>query len=159
MAIPGIDKYDLAECKMEYADVLLLQGNSWESMLYFSQVEKDFKEHPIGHEAKLRAAKISYYQGDFQWAQAQLAALKASTSKLISNNAMELSLLITDNYNLDTSEIAMSTFARADLLNYQQRYDEAILKYDSILNAFSGHSLSDEIYMRKASIFFEKFKG
>ncbi|MEC7863635.1 MAG: hypothetical protein VYB55_01055, partial [Bacteroidota bacterium] len=86
MAISGVDNYDLAECKMEYADVLLLQGNIWEALLYCSQVEKDFKEHPLGHEAKLRTAKISYYQGDFQWAQAQLSTLKASTSKLIANN-------------------------------------------------------------------------
>ena len=153
MRISGIDNYDLAECKMEYADVLLLQGNIWESMLYYSQVEKDFKEHPTGHEAKLRIAMISYYQGDFQWAQAQLETLKASTSKLIANNAMELSLLITDNYNLDTTEISMRTFANADLLYYQQKYDAAILKYDSVLTAFEGHSLSDEIYMRKAEIY------
>ena len=153
MKIPGIDSYDLAECKMEYADILLLQGNIWESMLYYSQVEKDFKEHPVGHEAKLRIAKISYYQGDFEWAQAQLAVLKASTSKLIANNAMQLSLLITDNYNLDTTEISMRIFATADLLYYQQKYDDAIRKYDSILIIFPGHSLSDEIYMRKAEIY------
>ena len=156
MEISGIDNYDLAECKMEYADVLLLQGNIWESLLYFSQVEKDFKEHPIGHEAKLRRAKISYFQGDFQWAQAQLETLKASTSKLIANDAMELSLLITDNYNLDTTEISMRAFAKADLLSYQQKYDKAIVKYDSVLTTFSGHSLSDEIYMRKAQIYFNQ---
>ena len=156
MEISGIDNYDLAECKMEYADILLLQGNIWESLLYFSQVEKDFKEHPIGHEAKLRRAKISYFQGDFQWAQAQLETLKASTSKLIANDAMELSLLITDNYNLDTTEISMRAFAKADLLSYQQKYDKAIVKYDSVLTTFSGHSLSDEIYMRKAQIYFNQ---
>ena len=153
MDIPGINEYDLAECKLEYADILLLQGNIWQSILYYSQVEKDYKEHPLGHEAKLRIAKISYYQGDFQWAQAQLESLKASTSKLIANNAMELSLLITDNYNLDTTEISMKTFARAEMLHYQQKYDEALLQYDSILIAFNGHSLSDEIYMRKADIY------
>jgi len=151
--IAGIDDYDLAECKLEYADVQLLMGNIWESLLYYSQVEKDFKEHPIGHEAKLRRAKVSYYQGDFQWAQAQLETLKASTSKLIANDAMELSLIITDNYNLDTTEIAMSNFAAADLLTYQQRYSAAIEKYNSILISFSGHTLSDEIFMRKAEIF------
>ena len=153
MAIPNIDKTDLAECKLEYADVQLLLGNIWESLLYYSQVEKDFKENPIGHQAKLRRAKIAYYQGDFDWAQAQLGTLKASTSKLIANDAMDLSLLIIDNLNLDTSAIAMGTFATADLLNYQQKYEEAIVKYDSVLTAFSGHTLSDEIYMRKAKIF------
>jgi tetratricopeptide (TPR) repeat protein len=153
MALPQISNIDLAECKLEYADVMLLKGNIWESLLYYSQVEKDFKENPIGHEAKLRRAKIAYYQGDFQWAQAQLGTLKASTSKLIANDAMDLSLLITDNYNLDTTEIAMKTFANADLLAYQQKYTHAIIKYDSVLTAFGGHSLSDEIYMRKAEIY------
>ena len=66
------------------------------------QVEKDFKENPIGHEAKFRKAKVYYYQGDFE-AQSQFEVLKASTSKLTANNAMSLSLLITDNYNSDTS--------------------------------------------------------
>lgn len=155
MEVVGIDDYDLAECKMEYADVLLLQGSIWESMLYCAQVEKDFKEHPIGHEAKLMTAKISYYNGDFQWAQSQLEVLKASTSKLISNDAMELSLLITDNYNLDTTDIPMLLFANAELLNYQNKPEEAILKYDSILTGFLGHPLSDEIYMRKAAIYLD----
>ena len=153
MAIPQIDKTDLAECKLEYADVMLLIGNIWESLLYYSQVEKDFKENPIGHEAKLRRAKIAYYQGDFDWAQAQLGTLKASTSKLIANDALDLSLLIIDNLNLDTSAIAMQTFASADLLFYQQKYEAAIVKYDSVLAAFPGHTLSDEIYMQKAEIY------
>ena len=153
MGISGITDIDLAECKLEYADIQLLLGNIWQSLLYYSQVEKDFKENPLGHEAKLRRAKIAYYQGDFLWAQAQLSTLKASTSKLIANDAMELSLLITDNYNLDTSDIAMQTFARADLLNYQNRKQDALVKYDSILFLFPGHSLSDEIYMRKAEIY------
>ena len=155
MALPQISNTDLAECKLEYADVMLLVGNIWESLLYYSQVEKDFKENPIGHQAKLRRAKIAYYQGDFDWAQAQLGTLKASTSKLIANNAMQLSLLIIDNLNLDTSFIAMRAFASADLLNYQQKYEEAIVKYDSVLTAFPGHTLSDEIYMRKAEIYIQ----
>jgi len=155
MEVPGIDKYDLAECKLEYADVQLLLGNIWESLLYYSQVEKDFKENPIGHQAKLRRAKIAYYQGDFDWAQAQLGTLKASTSKLIANDAMDLSLLIIDNLNLDTSNIAMQTFSTADLLFYQHKYEKAIAKYDSVITIFPGHSLSDEIYMRKAEIYMQ----
>ena len=155
MDVASIDKYDLAECKLEYADVQLLLGNIWESLLYYSQVEKDFKENPIGHQAKLRRAKIAYYQGDFDWAQAQLGTLKASTSKLIANDAMDLSLLIIDNLNLDTSNIAMQTFSTADLLFYQHKYEKAIAKYDSVITIFPGHSLSDEIYMRKAEIYMQ----
>ena len=155
MDVSQISIKDLAECKLEYADIQLLLNNVWEALLYYSQVEKDFKESPIGHEAKLRRAKVSYYQGDFNWAQAQLNVLKGSTSKLIANDALELSLLITDNYNLDTSDVAMNLFAKADLLVYQRNFVSAIVKYDSITTLFPGHMLTDEIYMRKADIYIE----
>ena len=69
---------------------------------------------------------------------------------------MDLSLLISDNYNLDTSEVAMRLFAKSDLLLYQQNYEQAIGNFDSILFAFPGHSLSDDIYLRKAQIYFDK---
>ena len=155
MDINQISIKDLAECKLEYADIQLLLNNIWDALLYYSQVEKDFKESPIGHEAKLRRAKVSYYQGDFDWAQAQLNILKGSTSKLIANDALDLSLLITDNYNLDTSDVAMNLFAKADLLVYQRNFFPAIVKYDSIITIFPGHMLSDEVYMRKADIYLE----
>jgi len=153
MEIPNINKNDKAECKLVYADVMLLSGNIWSSLLYYSQVEKEHKEGPLGHEAKLRRAKISYYQGDFKWAQSQLDILKSSTSKLISNDAMDLSLLITDNLNLDTTAIPMEMYARADLLFYQNKFDESIVTLDSILTTYSHHTLVDEIYFRKYQIY------
>ena len=156
MDISGVQLLDLAECKIQYADIMLLSGNIWDALLYYSQVEKDLKEHPIGHKAKFKRAKIAFYQGDFTWAQAQLDVLKSSTSKLISNDAMELSLLITDNYNLDTIDQPMIQFANADLLSFQKKYDDALLVYDSILENFRGHDLSDEIYFRKHKIYLQK---
>ena len=156
MKITNADPNEIAECKIQYADIMLLSGNIWDALLFYSQVEKDFKENPIGHTAKFKRAKIAYYKGDFTWAQAQLDVLKASTSKLISNDAMDLSLLISDNYNLDTIDQPMMQFARADLLFFQQKYDEAILTFDSILTLFNGHDLSDEIFFRKYKIFSAK---
>ena len=153
MRIPQISKKDLAESKLIYADIMLLTGNIWTSLLYYSQVEKDHKENPIGDEAKLRKAKISYYQGDFKWAQSQLDVLKASTSKLIANDAMYLSLLITDNVNLDTSIIPMTMYARADLLYYQKDFMAAINTLDSIIAIYPFHNLSDEVYFRKHEIY------
>ena len=155
MLISHLNKSDLAECKLEYADIMLLSGKVWTAILYYSQVEKSFKENPLGHEAKLRRAKIAYYQGDFEWAQAQLDVLKASTSKLIANDAMKLSLLITDNLGLDTSEIPMQTYARADLLFFQNRFSESIITLDSILSSYKGHSLTDEILFKKSEIYLE----
>ena len=115
--------------------------------MIFSQIVLDFKDDPLGHEAKFRNARISYYTGDFAWAQTQLDALKASTSKLISNDAINLSLLITDNFNLDTIFTPMEIFARADLLIAQRKIDDARLALDSITNNYPGHALEDEILL------------
>lgn len=153
MNMSNISKSDLAECKLVYADIMLLSSQIWTALLYYSQVEKTHKENPLGHEAKLRRAKVSYYQGDFDWAQSQLDVLKASTSKLISNDAMHLSLLISDNLNLDTSAVAMEMYARADLLYFQNRFKESIVVLDSIIDIYSGHTLMDEIYFRKYEIY------
>jgi tetratricopeptide (TPR) repeat protein len=156
LEIPGMYSKITAVIKLELGDVLLLTGDIWESSLLYSQVELDFKEDVLGHEAKFRNAKISYYTGDFEWAQSQLDVLKASTSKLISNDAIDLSLLISDNFNMDTTIVPMLMFAQSDLLAYQNRVDEALLKLDSISTMWPGHSLSDDILMLKSDIFYQR---
>mgnify|MGYP001322545824 CR=1 FL=1 len=152
LSITTASSEDLAECKLVYADILLLQNEIWDAIIFYSQVDKAFKHDLLGHEAKFRRAKISYYQGDFDWAQAQLDVLKKSTSKLIANNAMELSLLIQDNLNLDTTTVTMEIFSRADLLIYQNKLNEAYNTLDSIVIDYEGHSLVDEVLYKQYEI-------
>ncbi|WP_230392072.1 tetratricopeptide repeat protein [Pontibacter sp. FD36] len=143
----------VAESKLTLGDIYLLKGEPWESTLLYSQVEKSHKETPIGHEAKLRNARLNYYKGDFELAQAHLDILKLATSREIANDAMDLSLLITDNTGLDTSTVAMEEYAAIELLVFQNKLDEAQNRLDAMLQKFPGHSLTDEIHFRKASIY------
>lgn len=145
-----------AECKLMLGDLLLINNKDWDAIIQYSQVEKAFKENPIGHEAKYRRSRVAYFQGQFDWAQAQLNVLKGSTTKLIANNAMKLSLLITDNMGLDTSTMAMEMYAKAEWLVFQNKLDESNLLLDSILTIFSGHTLSDEILYKQAEIQIKK---
>ena len=147
---PGLTDMQLAQVKMQLADIHVLHGDIWEASLYYMQVDKDFKYETIGQEAKFKNARIFYYDGEFDFAQSQLDVLKQSTSKLIANDALKLSLLITDNYGLDSNFTAMYNFAQADLLIEQHRYKEAFFLFDSILNEFPAHSLGDEILLKKA---------
>jgi tetratricopeptide (TPR) repeat protein len=145
------DQNLIAECKLEKADVLLFTGEMWECSLLYSQVEKAFKMEPIGQEAKYRNARLSFYKSEFEWAQAQLDVLKASTSKLIANDALYLSLLIIDN-NPDSNTVPLSMFARAMMLEFQNLDSLAALSMDSIHKEFPGHVLSDDILMKKYQI-------
>jgi len=153
---PGVDANLKAACKLDLGDILLAEGYIWDASLYYSQVEKDFKEDVLGFDAKYRNARISYYAGDFDWAQGQLDVLKASTSKLISNDAMDLSLLITDNLSLDTIYEPMQMFARADLLTFQNRFDKALMTLDSVKTQFPGHTLTDEIIYQESKIAYKR---
>src|SRR6185369_7983210 len=129
---PGISKQVQAECKLELGDILLFTGNVWDSDLLYAQVDRAFKNDPLGQEAKFRAARLDYYRGDFLWAQAQLDVLKSATTQLIANDALSLSLLISDNIGLDSSEEELMMYSHADLLSYQNKNDLALLTLDSL---------------------------
>tara|TARA_A100001011_G_scaffold385692_1_gene460151 strand:+ start:205 stop:2022 length:1818 start_codon:yes stop_codon:yes gene_type:complete len=150
-----LNEYDQAICKMELAKILTQFGDIWEAILIYAQVEKDFKEDIIGQRAKFEKIKINYYKGDFEWAQTQLQVLKLSTSKLISNNAMKLSLLISDNLNLDTTKNALLLYAESELLFEQKKYEGCLKKLEKLELDFPNHSLIDEVLFKKADVFIE----
>jgi len=146
------DKPLQAQCKLELADIMLFSGEPWEATLLYSQVDKAFKNDPLGHEARFRNARLSFYIGEFDWARAQLDVLKAATSKLIANDAMQMSLLISDNIEADSITLALASYARADLLLFRNRPDQALAVLDSVMLAFPGHSITDNVLMKKAEI-------
>ena len=146
---PGLYDKSKAFAKLKKADILVSDGKIWEASLLNSQVDLDFKNDELGSLAKLKNAKIAFYAGDFEWSQAQLDIIKASTSELISNDAIDLSLVITDNLNLDTSGEALGLYAQADLALLQNKTTEALAFLDSISAKFPTHSLNDEILWKK----------
>ncbi len=150
LTIDRLTDIQKAEVKMILADIHVLHGDIWEASLLYMQIDKSFKFEPIGHEARFKNARVFYYDGEFDYAQSQLDVLKQGTSRLISNDAIQLSLLITDNYGLDSNYTAMFWFATADLLIEQHKYTEAYQLFDSIIITFPYHSLGDEILMKKS---------
>ena len=149
----GLSPEAIARAKLALGDYYLMSGDRWEASLLFSQVDKDFKEGQVGENARYRNAKLSYYSGDFEWAQEQFKILKGATSKLISNDAIDMSVFILDNLGMDTTEVTLQMFAQADLLAFQNKYDEALQKLDSINIIFPEHSLEDDVLYTKAQIF------
>ena len=152
LAATTMDAATKAEYKLLLGDIYLVKGEIWEASLLYSQVEKDFKYETIGQEAKFKNAKLSFYAGDFAWAKTQADILKGATSKLIANDALDLSLIITDAIGVDTNDAPLKLFASADLMILQHRYQEAMNRMDSINLLFNSHTLGDDIYFKKAQI-------
>ncbi|MBK8845137.1 MAG: tetratricopeptide repeat protein [Bacteroidetes bacterium] len=152
IVMPALRPEDLAEVKLELGDLLILKDEVWDALLYYGQVDKDFKHDELGREAKFRVARAYYYEGQFEWAAGQLNVLKAATTQLISNDAMSLALLIQDNITVDTNPIPLILYAHAELMAFQNRIPEALVALDSLTKEFPGHSLQDEATFKKAEI-------
>ena len=152
LEMPRLKKQVRDEVKLELGDLLLFAGEVWDASLLYMQVEKANPNDVLGAMAKYKNAKLSYYNHDFKWANSQLRVLRASTSKLVANDAMELSLLISDNMEDDSTYTTLETFADADLMLYRGMLESAWEGYTNIETHNLSHPLLDEVLMRKAQI-------
>lgn len=152
IANPGLKMADKAPVKLLLGDIYLLNNNPWEATLLFSQVEKDFKNDEMGYEARLRNAKLSFYIGEFDWAKAQLDILKIATGKRIANDAMNLSLFISENLDADSSTRALELYGKADLLHLRNKDSLALQTLDSIFMLSLYHEIFDNVWMRQSEI-------
>jgi tetratricopeptide (TPR) repeat protein len=140
------------KAKLDLGDYHLIAGNNWQSTLIYSQVDKEYKNDALGEEARFRNAKLSYYIGDYVWAQGQLDILKSSTSELIANDALNLSVLITENTPMDSNYTPLEMYSRADLLIFRNKYKQASDVLDSLASQYPDNPLADDILMARASI-------
>ena len=152
LGIPNINIAEKNQIKLDLADILVLQDYVWEASLLYSQIEGEMKHETIGHEAKYRNAKLFFYAGEFEWAITRLDILKSATSKLIANDAMELSMFIRAILEEDTMGFTLRKFAAADLYLYRQQYDSAILFLDKIAESY-GQVSREYMTYQKASVY------
>ncbi|WP_298493100.1 tetratricopeptide repeat protein [uncultured Algibacter sp.] len=142
-----------AQVKLELGDILVLQEKFNKALIYFTQIQRNLKNSTISQEARFKVAKASYFKGDFKWAESQLKILKASTSQLIANDALDLKLLISDNKYEDSLQTALKRYAKADLLAFQNRNDEAINLLDNILEEHKTEPIIPQALFKQAQLF------
>jgi tetratricopeptide (TPR) repeat protein len=163
------DNKEKNQYKIDLADVQLYTGEIWDASLNYSQVDKDMPNDVLGNEAKFKNAKLSFYIGEFAWAKSQLDVLAAATTKLIANDAIYTSMLISD--NLDEEEevdeddttaaglfshsegnLALKMYAKAEFLIFQNKDDEALKALDSVMILSPFGTLVDDALYQKALI-------
>jgi tetratricopeptide (TPR) repeat protein len=148
-----LNEYEVAQAKMELADILLYEEKFNQALLYYSQIENDLKNDVVAHEASLKAAKTSYFKTDLEWALKQFKELKSASTQLIANDALEYFLLINDNTVADSTQVALKAFAKADYLWYQNRNQEAIQAFHAILKQFKGGEIEAVTNLRLGKIY------
>lgn len=153
LKIPGLPIAETGQLKLDLGDIYILTQQPWEAILLYEQVAKQFENQAIGNEARYRSARLSFYQGNFTYAKSQADILKASTSQLIANDALNLSLLISDNLQSSTDSSALKMYADAEMLQFRNLPSKAMIKLDSIAIAFPNNSLLDDILMAKSRIY------
>lgn len=153
LELPGITPIIIAQTKLELGDIYILSGEVWEAALIFGQVEKSFPSEVYGQEARYKNARLAYFQGDFLWSKAQLDVLKSSTSQLIANDALNLSLLISDNLQNENDTAALKRYSEAELSIFKNQPEKALGILDSINILFPANSLADDILITKSKIF------
>lgn len=139
--------------KMELGDIYVLREEFNTALIYYTQIQRSLKNSTISQEARFKVAKTSYYKGDFTWAESQLKILKASTSQLIANDALDLKLLISDNKYEDSLHLALKLYAKADLLAFQNKNKEAISVLDSIITIHKTESIVPQALLQQAKLF------
>ena len=142
--------------KLELADILVFEEKFNEALIYYSQIQRNLKNSTISQEARYKVARTSYFKGDFNWAESQLKVLKSSTSQLIANDALDLMLLITDNKFEDSIQTALKLYAKADLLAFQNKTDDAITVLDKVLAEHKGKAIEDQALYKQAKLYEEK---
>lgn len=152
----NLSAFQEATVKLKLGDILVLQEKFNEALIYYTQIQDNLKNSTISQEARFKVAKTSYYKGDFDWAESQLKILKSSTSQLIANDALDLKLLISDNKYDDSLHVALKLYAKADLLAFQNKNDEAILLLDTILQEHQGESIIPQALYKQAQLFEQK---
>ena len=147
-----LNERGLAYIKMALGDILVFDKKFNQALIYFSQIQKKLKNDVLGQNARYKVAQTSFYKGDFDWALTQLKVLRSSTSQLIANDAMQLSLLISDNSLEDSTQVALKKYARADLLAYQNKTKEAIDELEGILKDHKGEKIEDEALLKQGQL-------
>jgi len=143
---------DKAQIQLLIGDILVLDGKFNQALIYYTRAQKKIKNHLLAQEASFKIAKTSYYKGDFDWANTQLNVLKESTTQLIANDAMDLSLLIYDNTKDESelSEQALKLFAKGELFQFQEQKEKALAVFNEVIDKYQSTSVEDDALYQSA---------
>ncbi|MCS7077875.1 MAG: tetratricopeptide repeat protein [Bacteroidia bacterium] len=141
------------EAQLLKADICIIKGDFITAENIYIEIEQQNKDAVQANLAKFKHAQLSYYKGEFELANSRLKILKQGTHNDIANDALKLSLFIQDNTIMDSNTTVLRHYARAELLNYQNKKELALLSLDSLIQKYPTHAIIDDTWFLKAKIY------
>jgi len=146
-----------ARIKLKKGDIFLQQGHFNNALILYTQVQLDFPNNEIGHLATYKIAQASFFKGDIDWAHNQLKVIKSVHSDLISNDAIDLDMLIINNKEEgDTLQTALKELVKIKYLIFKKKNKEALKKLDSMKFNHKGQEIYDDVLWTQAKLYEEK---
>ncbi len=141
-----------ARAQLDLGEVAILRDDLVAARTAFTSVEEGERIGEAAELARLELARLAFYEGQFETAKLRTQAMNRNTATDVANDAIELKLLVSENTGPDSTNTPLRTFARARLLQRQQRPALALAAVDSLLADAPGHKLSDEAHFLRAEL-------
>jgi TolA-binding protein len=141
------------EARYDLGRIALLRGDLERARLLFSRLAQRLRSGDLAEQARFELALLQFYRGRFDAARTQAKATSANPSADVTNDAIELRVLIQENTGPDSLNTPLRLYARARLALRRHAYAQAGARLDSLLQAHGRHSLADEARFRRAEVF------
>jgi outer membrane protein assembly factor BamD (BamD/ComL family) len=140
------------QAQLDLGEVELMRDNLAAARTAFSRVEESERIGEQAELARLELARLDFYEGQFDMAKTRAQAMNRNTATDVANDAIALKLLVSENTGPDSMNAPLRTFARAQLLQRQQRPGLALAVVDSLIAAYPQHALGDEAHFLRAEV-------
>ena len=149
-----LSKSQKAAVNLKKGDILLHNKKFNQALVLYTQTQLDFPNNEIGHQATYDIARASFFQGDIDWAHAQLKVIKSAASDLIANDALELDLLIINNKeDGDTIQAGLKELAQAKFEIFRKNRPAALKILEHIKQNYKGQLVYDDALMAQAKLY------
>jgi TolA-binding protein len=137
-------QYDLGRLRV-------MRGDLTEARLAFSRLTDRLDGGDLAQQARYQQALLQFYEGAFDAAGTILGTLAKSTEADVSNDGIELGVLLAESAaSRDTTDQALSLFAKARLKHRQRQGAETLALLDELLQSHARSPLADDARFFKA---------
>lgn len=140
------------EAEYDLARLALMRGQMDEARLRFNRLIDRLRTGDLAELARYKLAQIHFFTGEFDAAQSLVDVIDVNTSTDVSNDAIELKLLLMENRGPDSTNSALKSYANALLAKERRQYETALDTVDALLARQAQHALSDDARFLRAEV-------